>query len=205
MASVYDVKPQFQKLLQPLLAALRSAGVTPNHLTLIALLLSIAVGLAATRAHEDPRWFLLLPLWLLLRMALNALDGMMARQYQMSTPLGAVLNEMGDILSDLALYLPLAFTGSARVWPAVAFGIGALLTECCGLLSQALGRGRRYDGPMGKSDRALVVGAWALLAAFVPAVEKRLPLVLWILAALTVMTCLNRLRHAIAAPSGEPA
>ena len=168
MASVYDVKPQFQKLLQPLLAALRSAGVTPNHLTLIALLLSIAVGSALTRAAEAPRWFLLLPLWLFMRMALNALDGMMARQYQLATPLGAVLNEMGDILSDLALYLPLAFTGSERVWPAVAFVIGAMLSECSGLLAQALGRGRRYDGPMGKSDRALVIGAWALPANRAP-------------------------------------
>jgi phosphatidylglycerophosphate synthase len=136
---------------------------------------------------------------------LNALDGMMARQYQMSTRLGAVLNEMGDILSDLALYLPLAFTGGGRVWPAVAFSIGALLTECSGVLAQTLGGGRRYDGPMGKSDRAFVVGAWGLLAAFVPSVERRLPVILWILAALTVLTCTNRLRHAVQARVEETA
>ena len=41
-------------------------------------------------------------------MMLNALDGMLAREFDRPTPLGALLNEIGDLVSDAALYLPLA-------------------------------------------------------------------------------------------------
>ena len=58
-----------------------------------------------------PNWqlpLLLLPLVLFLRMALNAIDGMMAREFGQKSRLGAVLNELGDVLSDACLYLPFA-------------------------------------------------------------------------------------------------
>lgn len=50
------------------------------------------------------------PLWpvvLLLCMALNALDGMLAQKRQIQSRLSAVLNELGDVLADTFLYLPL--------------------------------------------------------------------------------------------------
>ena len=59
-----------------------------------------------------PFVLLLLPVWMLVRMALNALDGMMAREMEMATAAGAVLNEVGDVLSDLVLYVPLAWYDS---------------------------------------------------------------------------------------------
>ena len=95
-------------------------------------------------------------------MALNAIDGIMAREHNMATRLGAVLNEFGDVISDLALYLPLATLDDRSHWPVVAFCIGAALTEFCGVLGQALGAKRHYEGPMGKSDRAFVIGALGL-------------------------------------------
>lgn len=109
-----------------------------------------------------------LPVWLFLRMALNAIDGMMAREGNLSTPLGAALNEMGDVCSDLFLYLPLCRVVPESGPVMVAFAVGAVLTEFAGVLGPLLGTFRRYDGPMGKSDRALVVGAAALLGAFFP-------------------------------------
>ena len=58
--------------------------------------------------HPDYRWGLLLvPIGLLIRMALNALDGMMARTYNMQSKLGEVLNEIGDVISDLFIFIPL--------------------------------------------------------------------------------------------------
>ena len=108
MASVYDLKPAFQRLLRPLVGALAKAGVTANQVTVAALLLSVATG-AALLAWPDRRWVLLaVPAVLFVRMALNAVDGMLAREHDQKSRLGAVLNELGDVLSDSALYLPLA-------------------------------------------------------------------------------------------------
>src|SRR4030095_13739536 len=153
MPSVYDLKPKFQALLRPIMRSIASMGFTPNVVTLIAIAGSIGVGVAVSFAGSHPVLLLLLPFWLFLRMALNAIDGMMARELNMSTQLGAVLNELGDAVSDLGLYLPLAFVYEPARWPIVAFSIGAILTEFSGVLGRALGASRHYEGPIGKSDR----------------------------------------------------
>lgn len=197
MPSIYDLKPKFQRLLRPLMHGLARAGVTPNMLTLAAIIGSLAVGVSVMQVQQRPWLLLLLPVWLFVRMALNALDGMMARELNQASALGAVLNELGDVLSDLGLYLPLAALVEPALWPVLLFNFGAVLTEFCGVLSQALGASRRYDGPLGKSDRAFLVGAFTLLTFFVPAVWKWWPTVFWIAAALTGLTCLNRLRHTL--------
>ncbi|HJQ22758.1 MAG TPA: CDP-alcohol phosphatidyltransferase family protein [Blastocatellia bacterium] len=197
MPSVYDLKPRFQNLLRPLMRGLARVGLTPNAVTLVALVGSVAVGAAVSQAGRHAWLLLLLPVWLFARMALNAIDGMMARELGMASNLGAVLNELGDALSDLGLYLPLAFVDEQARWPVVAFAIGAVLTEFCGVTSRALGASRRYDGPMGKSDRAFVVGALGLITFISQRVFEAWPWVFAIAALLTITTCLNRLRRAL--------
>jgi len=198
MPSIYDLKPRFQALLRPLIARLAAWGCTPNLVTSVALLVSFIVGAAILYAPEKPTILFLLPAWLFLRMALNAIDGMMARELNMKTTLGAVLNEVGDVLSDLALYLPLAVVQPRSLWLIIAFSLGAVLTEFCGVLAQALGAGRHYEGPMGKSDRAFFVGAIGLVTGFAPGLLNLWPALFAAGAALSVITCLNRLKRALA-------
>jgi phosphatidylglycerophosphate synthase len=165
---------------------------------LMALAGSIAVGALVSQAGKRPWLLLLLPVWLFARMALNAIDGMMAREMAMATSLGAVLNELGDALSDLGLYLPLAFVDERACWPVIAFAFGALLTEFCGVTARALGASRRYDGPMGKSDRAFIVGALGLVTFITERALAAWPWVFAIAALLALLTCWNRLRRALA-------
>ena len=193
MPSVYDLKPRFQALLRPAMRGLARAGWPPNAVTLTALFGSVVVGGVLTRATVQPALLLLLPAWLFVRMALNAIDGMMARELDMATPLGAVLNELGDVLSDLALYLPLALVFEPARWAVIAFALGAMLTEFCGVLGGTLGAGRRYEGPMGKSDRAFVVGLLAVLTFIEPRIGSWWPHVFWVASALTGLTCWNRI------------
>src|SRR6266571_6556504 len=121
MPSIYDLKPRFQALLRPLVARLAAWGFTPNFITSLALAVSVAIGSLVLFAARHPLALFLLPIWLFARMALNAIDGMMARDLNMKSSLGAVLNELGDVLSDLALYLPLAFVQTSSPWPIIGF------------------------------------------------------------------------------------
>ena len=106
MISLYQLKPSFQKLLRPLVRTLHEWGISPNCITLSAVVLSAAMGgLIYFNGRERFCW-LLLPAVLFFRMALNAFDGMMARQYHLTTKRGAILNELGDIVSDICIYLP---------------------------------------------------------------------------------------------------
>jgi CDP-diacylglycerol---glycerol-3-phosphate 3-phosphatidyltransferase len=93
MASIYDLKPRFQYLLRPLLARSARLGITPNAITWLALLGSSGVGCIVWLASNHRFCLLLLPAWLLARMALNALDGMMATCW----------NRISHALRDMAL------------------------------------------------------------------------------------------------------
>jgi len=156
--STYDLKPAFQRLLSPVMERLHAWGVTPNGLTWMAIVLSGGLGAAFVQGLSDPRWFWMVVVGLLVRMMLNALDGMMARQYGMTSKAGAVLNELGDVVSDALVMWPLALL------PGMHWGwVGALLwlsavNEFAGILGSSIGTERRYEGPMGKSDRTLIWG-----------------------------------------------
>ena len=197
MASIYQLKPGFQRLLRPLASGLVRAGATPNQVTVAALLLSAAVG-AAIAARPEERWpLLLLPAALFARMALNALDGMMAREHGLASPLGALLNELSDVASDALLYLPLARVAPFPPAAVVLVVLLAALGELAGVAAVGIGASRRYDGPMGKSDRAFVLGALGLLLGLGVGGEAWVPWVVWIVAALGALTVANRVRGAL--------
>lgn len=164
MISVYNYKQRFQKLLFPLMEALHRLRITPNMITIYSVLISLMIGIALW-LNLGKYVLLLAPLGLLFRMMLNALDGMMATAYRLKSKKGEVFNELGDVLSDLFIYLPLIkVTGHTSV--IILFVILSLLNEFAGILSKAVSGIRRYDGPMGKSDRAFIVGLYLLLLFF---------------------------------------
>ncbi len=163
MASIYELKPVFQGLLRPLTRALFGAGVTANGVTVAAAVLSLVVGSTLALRPASRAALLVLPATLLARMAMNAIDGMLAREHGQKSKLGALLNEIGDVVSDAALYLPLALVPGFDPRLAVGIVVLAGLSELTGVLGPTIGASRRYDGPMGKSDRAFVFGLLALL------------------------------------------
>lgn len=199
MASIYDLKPAFQNRLRPLTRGLAGAGVTANQVTILAALLSAAVGACiAVWPLED--WpLLLLPAFLFVRMALNAIDGMLAREHAMKSRLGAVLNEIGDVVADTALYLPLAWVPGFNPTLVVTATVLAIISEMTGVVAVQIGTTRRYDGPMGKSDRAFVFGVAAMLTGLGIARESWLTTLLVLVNATLVITIINRARRALAA------
>ena len=165
MISIYSIKPKFQKLLKPLLHFLFKMGVSANMITCWAILLSAVTGLLIW-LEPSQNMLLFLPLSLLIRMALNALDGMMARTYHMQSKQGEVLNELGDVVSDLLLYFPLLKLFSLPIYVLITFLFMSVVNEYAGILGKAINGIRQYDGPMGKSDRAFVVGLLSLVFYF---------------------------------------
>jgi len=198
MASVYGVKPHFQALLRPLVRRLAGVGVRANQVTVAAMVLSLPVGVVVGLWAPSQRMlWLLLPLWLLVRMALNAIDGMLAREHGQASPLGALLNELGDVLADAALYLPLALTPLFSLWPVSVFVLLAVLTEMTGVIAVQMGASRRYDGPLGKSDRALVIGLLGFLLALGLPARAWGNALIWLLALLCMWTICKRARAAL--------
>ncbi len=157
-ASVYQLKPGFQSLLRPLARSWAQAGNTANQLTALGLVAAALSGCAVALAVLDSRWLFAVPALLLIRMACNALDGMVAREHGQASARGRVFNEMADVVGDAVSYLPFAllFRGAAAL--VIVVVVLGLLTEFAALLDPEQ---RRNEGPMGKSDRAAL---FALIA-----------------------------------------
>lgn len=196
--SIYALKPRFQALLRPLAERLARAGVTANQVTVSACVISVAVGAGLAAVPYDPALFLLLPAWFFLRMAFNAVDGMLAREFGQKTALGAYLNELTDVVSDAALYLPFALIPGSNPWLVSAVIALSIVSEMAGTVAVMTGASRRYDGPMGKSDRAFVFGLLGLLIGIgVPAGAW----LNWLWAAVALLiafTVVNRVRKGLA-------
>ena len=197
MISIYSLKPRFQNLLRPSVARLAERGVTANQVTLAAAGISILVALLVAWQANHKWVFILIPIWMLLRMALNAIDGMLAREFGQQSKLGAYLNELCDVAADSALYLPFALI--LGVPPLLVIGVVLLaaLVEYAGVLGLMVGATRRYAGPMGKSDRAFVFGLLGLLVALNVFDTRWVAVVLWVVLALLAYTLYNRVRRGL--------
>ncbi|MEO1245284.1 MAG: CDP-alcohol phosphatidyltransferase family protein [Pseudomonadota bacterium] len=195
--TIYDLKPAFQNLLRPLCRGLAKAGVTANQVTVATMLLSIAVGLTFALNPESSWAAMTIPVWLFLRMALNAIDGMLAREHDMQSKLGGILNELGDVVSDAALYLPFALVPGISPMLVIAVVLLSILTEMAGVVAVQIGASRRYDGPLGKSDRAFVFGLLALLLGLGLDPGGWVNAGLAVVGILTVLTVVNRSAKAL--------
>ena len=221
--SLYQLKTQFQNQLRPISNTLVEQNITANQVTVSAVLLSVGTAyIIAKPAVEQHRLWLLLPSSLFVRMALNAIDGMMAREHGQVSRLGAVLNEVGDMVADTALLASLTphinnkewqnltanlptniSTSQHHITALIALSIG---TELLGVTSNTMLGVRANQGPLGKSDRAFLLGmlgAFMGIRAKAPVSTKTqvaLPAIkmgqLFILTEIMLLkTCLNRLRY----------
>jgi CDP-diacylglycerol--glycerol-3-phosphate 3-phosphatidyltransferase len=198
LPTIYDLKPKFQALLRPVCVVLVRAGVTANAVTGAALVLSMAHG-AWLALMPTSRWpLLLLPVTLFLRMALNAIDGMMAREHGQASAAGAVLNELSDVVADAALYLPFALIPGVDAQLVVLVVIAGIIGEMAGALGPMLGGTRQYNGPLGKSDRAFAFGLLAVLLGLGLAPGTWTTIYLSALLLLGILTVLNRARSVVA-------
>ena len=224
--SLYQLKSQFQDQLRPISNALVEQKITANQVTVSALFLSIGTAyVIAKPANENQRLWLLLPTSLFIRMALNAIDGMMAREHGQVSKLGAVLNEAGDIIADTALLaslMPHVTNSQSQVsatdlsanklsvnhlsannLPAnqrhiINFIVLSINTELLAIASDALLGVRANQGPLGKSDRAFMLGVLGTFMgskAPLSLSQARMGQLCLLTEALLIKTCLNRLRY----------
>ncbi|MBD9398626.1 CDP-alcohol phosphatidyltransferase family protein [Pseudomonas sp. PDM11] len=203
MLSIYQLKPRFQNLLRPLVQRLYDRGVTANQVTLSAAVVSVLIGLLLALFPHHLWLFALIPLWMILRMALNAVDGMLAREFGQQSTLGAYLNELCDVIADAALFLPFALLPGVSPTLVVVLVLFALISEYAGVMGPMVGASRRYDGPMGKSDRAFcfgVLGAGVATALLPP---NWINPILAVITALLLYTLFNRVRQGLAQASSS--
>lgn len=176
-------------------------GVTANQVTLASLAGSILVGALLTWKSDVHAVFISLPAWLVIRTLLAGLDGTLALDFGQKSRLGGVLNEVGDLISDIVLYSPFVLIAPfSPEWVLIVIGL-ATICELIGISSGTLNFGRRCEGPAGKTDRALVFGLLGLSFSLLGILPTWVSLSMPLLASLLVLTAVNRVRFSLVANS----
>lgn len=162
---IYIVKPRFQQALHGVEDLLVARRVKADWLTAAAVAaaaLAAIIHLTGWAQHAPALW--LIPPLALIRLALNALDGQVARRTGTARPWGAVLNEMGDRAADVLFLAPIALVGGVPAALGLAALCAMLLSSLSGVLAASLGLGRLTLGVFAKADRMLALAALYPLA-----------------------------------------
>jgi CDP-diacylglycerol---glycerol-3-phosphate 3-phosphatidyltransferase len=155
VTSLTFLKPLLRKALRPVAARLYDAGVTANQVAWTSLVGSVLVGALLCRFAVHSALFAILPAWLAARTAFAAIDGTLAIEFGQKSRLGSVLNEAGDVVSDIALFSPLAFIAPFS-GPSIALPVCfAAMSEFVGMAGTLLSGPRRPAWQGRPIDRAL--------------------------------------------------
>jgi CDP-diacylglycerol--glycerol-3-phosphate 3-phosphatidyltransferase len=191
---LYTIKPWFVRRLARVEDLLVTRNVGADSLTIAAVAVSLVAGSAIGLGSllEMPiLWAAVAPLGLI-RLALNALDGSVARRSGTARPFGLALNELCDRLSDAALIASLGFV--VPWWAVGAALTGAFLASTSGIVAAVVTGHRDTSGPMGKADRVAVLSVGAVVAGLTGSEPSFLVAALVIAVGATITALLRILR-----------
>lgn len=189
VTGLYVLKPWYTRRLQRIIDVAVTRHVSPDAFTAAGV---VAAGLAGGALVLSTQWrpaAYAVPVLLALRLAGANLDGAVARARAVSRPVGALLNEIGDRLSDLLILGCIALVTPQSL--ALLALIAATLPTFVSLAVATAGGSRANGGPVGKTERCLLVSVGALFPSF-------WPLVLVAIVVGSVVTAGMRLRAGLA-------
>ena len=156
---LYRSKATVSRRLEPVIDQLARRGVNPDTLTLAAVPVGLLAGGCLLLSPAEPVVLLAVPVLAAARLALNLLDGAVARRTGRIHPRGELYNELGDRLADIAFLAPVAFLPGADRTTVLLGVTGAVFASFAGVVPRAAGSERIYRGVLSKPGRmALLAG-----------------------------------------------
>jgi len=140
------------------------ARVRPNHISLASIAAAAAAAYCCLRG-----WYPVAALFILLRLLCNLMDGMVAIEGGLGSPVGEVYNDLPDRISDALILcaagysLPSLWYGRELGWAAAFL---AVMTAYVRVLGGACGLPQDFRGPMAKPQRMAVLIAACVVAPF---------------------------------------
>ena len=133
---------------------------TPNKVTL----LRVVIGLLAVSTFGHGAWMNLLGVALTVAaIALDALDGHLARVKKMATPMGAQLDILGDRMIENMFFTYFAVVGLVSLWLPILFFARGAATDFLRAMAMKAGHSGWGAGVMLRNDlaRSLVASRWS--------------------------------------------
>lgn len=180
-------KSAFGEYIRPVNLALYRLRVSPDFLTFAGIVFGGLCGLAFARGR-----LALAGIFLVLAGISDMLDGSLARSAGAASPFGSYIDSVADRFTEALVFTGIAWhvRGKPELLAALAALAGSFLVSYSKARAEALGVTCDV-GLMERPERIILLAAGAFLDLLAP--------MLWVLAALTMLTAAQRVLHVRAA------
>jgi len=201
------LKTWLEKMLHPLARVLFDDGVRAIHVTLCAGLISVAVGVLVAAFAFHPWIFVLIPIWIIVRVLFNAVERVLINEFGQHSRPGTCAHELSLVVAETALFLPFSVIPKVSLLLVLSITLLAIFSEFAGLLGPLIKASRRSDGPMNSDLRLLCFAVFGAGIGSGYVLTAPINIALAIMTMLLVATIFIRIRRAVnevATPAKAP-
>ena len=156
------LKKRFEEITQPIVKPLADIGVTPNHVTILGVLVACLTAWLYWTWDGDRLRLVTAAATLLLSGLLDAVDGVLARSSGNASKFGGFLDSVADRYSDALAFSGLVLGGLCDAWVGLAALVGSLMVSYCRSRAEAEGVKMAGVGLAERAERMLLLAALSL-------------------------------------------
>ncbi|WP_265111700.1 CDP-alcohol phosphatidyltransferase family protein [Halosolutus halophilus] len=192
-------RPYVSRFLDPFVRGFDRVGMTPDGVSVLAFGMAVLAAVAfLLGGRADPIWYVVAATLVFLNGWLDIVDGALAREQEVASAGGDLLDHVLDRYADIVVIGGLAAGVEDYLLGFLAV-TGVVMTSYLGTQAQAVGLDRVYGGLVGRADRLAIIGIVGFLAYPIPGEYGGLTLVGWLLVFLATvghLTALQRFAYA---------
>ncbi|ADB60787.1 CDP-alcohol phosphatidyltransferase [Haloterrigena turkmenica DSM 5511] len=197
------LRPYVSRFLDPFVKGFDRVGLTPDGVSVLAFGMAVLAAAAfMLGGRADPIWYVAAATLVFLNGWLDIIDGALAREQQVASAGGDLLDHVLDRYADIVVIAGLAAGVDDYLLGFLAV-TGVVMTSYLGTQAQAVGLDRVYGGLVGRADRLAIIGIVGFVAYPLADLEAGgLTVIGWLLVFLAVvghLTALQRFAYSWAA------
>ena len=170
---------------------LHNLGLTPNHVSILGLVLAVLSAVAYWQWKLNPLLLILAPLLMLASGLFDALDGAIARIYGEATSFGGFFDSLLDRYADAVILCGIILGGLTNVTWGLAALMGSLLVSYARARAEAAGVKMESVGLAERAERIVLLALASFLSyLWIDALN-------WSILLLAVLTNLTLVQRAI--------
>jgi archaetidylinositol phosphate synthase len=181
------LKKQFEEIAKKLVLPLGNVGVSPNHLTVIGFLLSLAAGYSLMTWQRGQERLIIGGILIVVSGFIDALDGVLARSSGKVTRFGGFFDSVADRYSDSVVLSGLILGGLSDTLIGLFALIGSIMVSYSRSRAEAEGVKMAGVGLAERAERMIFLAFCVILSFWWYTVMNWSVLILGILSHLTVI------------------
>jgi archaetidylinositol phosphate synthase len=193
LAMLTKLKRKVQQLLSTEARVAHNAGLTPNMISVVGIVLSVFAAVAYAMSLGQPLLLFVAVVLLLASGFCDTLDGVLARNFQQATVFGGFFDSLLDRYADAIVYSGIIIGGLCDVSWGLAALAGSMLVSYARARAEAAGIKMESVGLAERAERMLILAVASLVAFYwLPSLKYGII----VLAVLSNFTVLQRGLHA---------